>query len=72
MLFVSGVSSRGQIVGALNEVNEDNEIVGDQPFYYGNVPAHESNLKDKVRFVLLLILTLMVVAGAGYGIFKLY
>ena len=45
LLFVNEVSARGQILGALNEVDDDNNIVGDQPFYYGEIPARDSTLK---------------------------
>ena len=59
-------------MGALNEVDEDNNIVGDQPFYYGNIPTHEASLKEKVKFVLLWLLVFVIIAGALFGIVKLF
>ena len=56
----------------MNEVDEDNNIVGDQPFYGMTFPSKESSTKEIVRFVLMSVLILMILSGLVYGIYYLY
>ena len=58
-------------MGQLNEVDEDNNIIGDVPFL-GFTFTKQSSLVDKVRAVLTWILTFVVLAFAVYGLYRLY
>ena len=76
LVFLSlEVSSRGQIVGELNEVDSDNNIVGDQPFMGMTFPSKRATLLTKVKFFLSWVLTLLVIGlliAASYFIYKRY
>ena len=56
----------------MNEVDEDNNIVGDVPFYNVSFPAKKSPMIEKVAFVLKCILMLVILAGLIYGIILCY
>ena len=56
----------------MNEVDEDNNIVGDQPFYGVSFPSKESTTAEHVRFWLIFIIVIGVIAAAIYGLYRLY
>ena len=55
----------------MNEVDDDNNIVGDQPFM-GMTFSKKSPLLDTVRSILTAALILVIFSAAVYGIYKLY
>ena len=61
-------AGRGQILGKMNEVDDDNNIVGDVPFYNVSFPSKKSPLVEKVAFVLKCILMLVILGGIIAGI----
>ncbi len=55
----------------MNEVDEDNNVVGDQPFLGMTVSKKNSTLQN-VRSVLSFILTVAILAICVYGLYILY
>ena len=72
LLATEASAGRGQIIGQMNEVDEDNNIVGDVPFYNVSFPAKKSPMVEKVAFVLKVILILVIIAGLIYGMILCY
>ena len=71
-MLVMEVSSRGQILGAMNEVDDDNNIVGNVPFYDLTPPSQKSSVVAKVAFILKSILALVIIAGLIGGLVYVY
>ena len=55
----------------MNEVDDDNNIVGDQPFM-GMTFSKKNTLLDTVRSILTAALILVIVSAALFGVYKLY
>ena len=72
LLATEANAGRGQILGPMNEVDEDNNIVGDVPFYNVQFPSKKSPTVEKVAFALKIILILVIIAGLIYGIILCY
>ena len=56
----------------MNEVDSDNNIVGDVPFYDFTYPSKKSTSIQKVGFVLKCILGLVIIAGLIAGIVYIF
>ena len=56
----------------MNEVDSDNNIVGDVPFYDFTYPSKKSTAIQKVAFVLKCILGLVIIAGLIAGIVYIF
>ena len=56
----------------MNEVDEDNNIVGGVPFYNVSFPDKKTPLTQKVAYVLKVILMLVIIAGLIGGIVWVY
>ena len=71
-LLVATVSSRGQVIGQMNEVDDDNNIVGEQPFLGVSFPSKKSPLVDRIRFLLVCIIFLLLAVAAIGGLVYLF
>ena len=76
MVYLSGaallVSARkGQILGGLLEVDEDNNIVG-MPFMDQTYSKNEDGIVGTVRTILTWILTILILAGVAYLLYRVY
>ena len=56
----------------MNEVDSDNNIVGNVPFYDMSIPSKKSTLVQKVAFVLKCLLALVIIGGLIAGIVYVY
>ena len=65
-------AGRGQIIGKMNEVDDDNNIVGDVPFYNVDIPHKKAPLIQKVAFFLKCVLMLVIVIGLVAGCYFCY
>ena len=65
-------SRRGQIIGEMNEVDEDNNIVGDQPFLGMTFPSKKSSFNEKIRFTLEILLLLALITFIIWSLYMLY
>ncbi len=71
LLTLETVSAKGQIIGQMNEVDEDNNVVGDQPFLGMTVSKKNSTLQT-LRSILSFLLMVAILVIASYGLYMLY
>jgi len=63
---------RGQIIGEMNEVDENNNIVGDQPFLGMTFPSKKSSFNEKIRFTFEIFFLLAVLTFIIWILYMLY
>ena len=75
LLFGYAAAGRGQILSGLADVDTDNNVVSegeDGPFMNQTIKNKKSSMVDNFVKVLALLVTLLVLAGVIYLLYRVY
>lgn len=72
LLIQNSLAGRGQVIGEMNEVDDDNNVVGDQPFFGSTFSAPKTDKAKAIRSVIMWLLAILVIGLLIYGAMKIY
>ena len=73
LLFVQNcLAGRGQLIGEMKEVDEDNNVVGDQPFFGSTFSAPKTEKATAIRSIIMWILAILVIGLLIYAALKIF